>query len=599
MVSWLAVLALVVPMLLPGPADAAFGDDAAIGRTWTTWDSPVHWGIASRTWMFGYDYTAALYEEYQESPGGMRLVQYFDKSRMEITHPSGDDDHLWHVTNGLLATELISGRMQTGDNRFVIREPARVNVAGDPAGPTGPTYATFSSLLDAPPLAEGSTIVQRINRAGAVVDDPAFARYEVEATLFVPETGHRIAGPFVDFMWSSGVLRDWATDNYYTAQLFENPFYVVGFPITEAYWTRVMVGGTYHDVLAQCFERRCLTYTPENPPEWRVEAGNVGQHYYQWRYGHLPQPTGLIAYTKTVPSASTDAYGNIHVVAPDGTNDRNLTGSSGRARRPALSPDGSQVAFENTDDDWEIYVTNVDGTDLRRLTFHPGPDYFPAWSPDGSHIAYVTHDVVDGGGFERIWSVRPDGTGHQVLSPGYRFSWSPDGAQVAVLHNDGQFHQIYAVDADGSNFRQVSHGDTYKRLLGWTPDGEWITFGEISGYVHVVRPDGTGQHQLWDQAIHTSSELAWSPNGLLVAFISSSEVLSVMNADGTGLVELPAVLYPNYPFVWSPDGNYIAYTSGGFSGSPVHAVRVVNVAHPEWPQRSIAHGDHVDWSVAP
>ncbi|MEZ4570631.1 MAG: hypothetical protein R2849_09955 [Thermomicrobiales bacterium] len=33
----------------------------------------------------------------------------------------------------------------------------------------------------------------------------------------------------------------------------------------------------------QCFERRCLTYTPDNAPGWQVEAGNVGQHYYEWR----------------------------------------------------------------------------------------------------------------------------------------------------------------------------------------------------------------------------------------------------------------------------------------------------------------------------
>jgi hypothetical protein len=40
----------------------------------------------------------------------------------------------------------------------------------------------------------------------------------------------------------------------------------------------------------QCFERRCLTYTPGNDPAWQVEAGNVGQHYYAWRYG--PQVIG-------------------------------------------------------------------------------------------------------------------------------------------------------------------------------------------------------------------------------------------------------------------------------------------------------------------
>jgi hypothetical protein len=39
------------------------------------------------------------------------------------------------------------------------------------------------------------------------------------------------------------------------------------------------------DELVQCFQPRCLIYTPDNAPGWQVEAGNVGLHYYQWRYG--------------------------------------------------------------------------------------------------------------------------------------------------------------------------------------------------------------------------------------------------------------------------------------------------------------------------
>jgi hypothetical protein len=38
----------------------------------------------------------------------------------------------------------------------------------------------------------------------------------------------------------------------------------------------------------QVFERRILTYTPNNPSAFRVESGNVGLHYLQWRY---PAPT--------------------------------------------------------------------------------------------------------------------------------------------------------------------------------------------------------------------------------------------------------------------------------------------------------------------
>ena len=39
------------------------------------------------------------------------------------------------------------------------------------------------------------------------------------------------------------------------------------------------------DVLVQPFQRRVLTYSPDNPSGWQVEMGNVGRHYYLWRYG--------------------------------------------------------------------------------------------------------------------------------------------------------------------------------------------------------------------------------------------------------------------------------------------------------------------------
>jgi hypothetical protein len=60
--------------------------------------------------------------------------------------------------------------------------------------------------------------------------------------------------------------------------------YVLGYPTTDAFWTRVRVGGVEREVMFQAFERHVLTYTPSNPRPFQVEMGNVGRHYYQWRY---------------------------------------------------------------------------------------------------------------------------------------------------------------------------------------------------------------------------------------------------------------------------------------------------------------------------
>lgn len=252
-------------------------------RVWARTDRPVLEGQVSRSWMWGPEpLSQPMTENYAESPDGRRVVQYFDKARMEITHPTGDPTSIWFVTNGLLVTELISGQMQLGDSEFESRQPAEVNVAGDPNDPTGPTYATFASLLNSPPLPLGATVIQRLDRAGSVSDDPALADRNVTIGFLDDTTNHAVATPFWDFMNSSGVI--WNGQEFVVAKLFENPFFATGRPITEPYWATVQVGGTPHDVLVQCFERRVLTFTPENAPEWQVEAGNVGRHYREWRY---------------------------------------------------------------------------------------------------------------------------------------------------------------------------------------------------------------------------------------------------------------------------------------------------------------------------
>jgi hypothetical protein len=271
------------------PAQAVTPGNEHFARTWARTDQPVIAGHASRTWMWGPEAnTGILFEEYEDSPGSQRQVQYYDKSRMEITHPSADPSLIWYVTNGLLSKELITGLRQTGDNTFVSETPAQVPVAGDGDDPNGPTYATFTGLLNAPALPDGAAITQRVTRAGVVSDDPELAAYGVTAShrLTVPGIDHQVASPFWTFMNSTGIIYE--NEQYASAALFQSPFYATGYPITEAYWADVKIAGTVRLVLIQCFERRCLTYTPGNPAGFETEAGNVGQHYWTWRYVQIP-----------------------------------------------------------------------------------------------------------------------------------------------------------------------------------------------------------------------------------------------------------------------------------------------------------------------
>ncbi len=260
-------------------------DTSAFAGTWGRTDYPVSTGTVSRTWLWGPKAeTPVMTEAYADSPDRKRQVQYFDKARMEITHPDGDASSPWYVTSGLLAKEMVTGKMQVGNDSFESRQPATIDVAGDLSDPTGPTYASFSGLLNQPSHDPGWVIDQVVKRDGSVHSDSTFAdKYHVTLAVNEAETGHSVAAPFWDFMNSSGTI--WDGSNYSQGRLFPNAFYVTGLPITEPYWTTVKLGGKDTNVLVQIFERRVLTYTPSNPTGWQVESSNVGLHYYTWRYG--------------------------------------------------------------------------------------------------------------------------------------------------------------------------------------------------------------------------------------------------------------------------------------------------------------------------
>lgn len=263
-------------------------------RTWERTDRPVASGDVSRTWMWGPEpFTEQIPEPYLDAPGGERQVQYYDKSRMELNDPAGDAGSAWHVTNGLLVVEMMTGQMQIGDNEFEPRQTAQINVAGDPDDTVAPTYATLATVADDQPYAADNAITATLARDGSVGSSSTAAQHGVTAGPLISETNHRVASVFWEFMNSEGQV--YADGGTTTDALFENPFYAAGFPVTEAYWSTIQVDGVPQDVLVQAFQRRVLTFTPGNEPGWQVEAGNVGQHYYAWRY----ENSGLAQVTVT------------------------------------------------------------------------------------------------------------------------------------------------------------------------------------------------------------------------------------------------------------------------------------------------------------
>jgi hypothetical protein len=272
------------------PASVDPNTDAAFYPLWARTDDPVLKGLASRSWIWGTKSTG-FFTTRESYAGGQRLVQYHDKSRMEINNPNGNRSDLFFVTNGLLVREMISGNLQISDSQSEQRLPSGVPVSGDlDNNGVSPLYSSFRNIasLNNDHRVEDRT-GQPINTALAkdgtttTLDTPPAT---VKAAYYDNNLGHNIPDVFWNYMNSKGKVN--VNGQYLDDQQLINWVFAFGYPISEAYWTRSVVAGVEKDVLVQMYERRVLTYTPTNPKDFQVEMGNVGQQYFKWRYGILP-----------------------------------------------------------------------------------------------------------------------------------------------------------------------------------------------------------------------------------------------------------------------------------------------------------------------
>jgi len=279
--SWKYLLIALLILTSISVASAEAIGKPAFRRVWQRTDLPVQQGVAGYSWLWGPEpFTPVLGEALAESEGGRREVQYFDKSRMEINDPNADANAPWFVTNGLLVNELIQGKVQVGFNAFIPLGPANIPFAGDPDN-TFPTYASLIRILNAPVGYQiGDHITSGFLPEGSN-DYPQYANSPASEITQI-QMGFGIPRAFWDYLNRSGTVYE--NGRYVNNQPLMDWLFVMGYPTTDPFWTRVKIGGVEKDVMFQAFERRILTYVPTNDPAFRVEMGNVGRHYYQWRY---------------------------------------------------------------------------------------------------------------------------------------------------------------------------------------------------------------------------------------------------------------------------------------------------------------------------
>ena len=171
-----------------------------------------------------------------------------------------------------------------------------------------------------------------------------------------------------------------------------------------------------------------------------------------------------------------------------------------------------------------------------------------------------------------VWAIElsPEGDRCRLAHNAAQPAWSPDGARLAFVHReaweyDEDDNDIWVMDADGTNWRNLTGNDSVEFQPAWSPDGTRIAFvSQQSGNldIWVMKADGTNRHNITN---HPSSdtEPAWSPDGSKIAFASERDGgdfdIWVMDADGSKARNLHDNNdYESQP-AWSPDGTRIVF----------------------------------------
>ncbi len=178
----------------------------------------------------------------------------------------------------------------------------------------------------------------------------------------------------------------------------------------------------------------------------------------------------------------------------DGSRVRELSENADRFR--AYSSDGSRMLIA---EDRNLFVANADGSNRSQLTTSERFDSDQSFSPAGARILYESfaHDPGDAG----VYVMALDGSGKTRLADGTDPRWSPNGTRISYKSSrpDDRCCDIYVMRSDGTENTLLAEKAFIPR---WLPDGSKIVyFSEISGsyQIYSVNPDGSEVRQLTGQ----------------------------------------------------------------------------------------------------
>jgi len=188
-------------------------------------------------------------------------------------------------------------------------------------------------------------------------------------------------------------------------------------------------------------------------------------------------------------------------------------------------------------------------------------------SPDGMRLAFARTVA----GKSAIWVAAADGSDQVQLSHGvwdWDPWWSPDGRWIAY-HSESPDFDVFVVSVDGGEPRQVTSGPAVDRPRGWLRDGSAVIVSRAAqgDDVTLVAPLNGDPPRRLGPSMAGDQHVALSPDESRLAFDvhqgGGNATVWVQDVNGGEPRQLTTENLENaaVPYMWSPDGRFLAYTS--------------------------------------
>ena len=194
---------------------------------------------------------------------------------------------------------------------------------------------------------------------------------------------------------------------------------------------------------------------------------------------------------------------DIFTANSDGSKITQMTKTAGYDAEATVSPDGKKIIFTSTrDGDLDLYSMDKNGRNVKRLTTELGYDGGAFYSPDSKQIVYrafhpkneaeiarykdrLATNLIEPTVFE-VWVMNADGSNKRqvtkLATASFAPFFTPDGKKIIFCTNHfatdtrKRNFDLALINVDGTGLERITYNETFDGFPMFSPDGKKLVF---------------------------------------------------------------------------------------------------------------------------